>query len=87
MIIGMKFQDVAVSMVRDPVDPTRRRLIATFTIWRNKLRRDALEHKKGKKCVVLVLLLAFSRRGSGRPIPTDSNFSQPATISALLPLT
>ena len=52
MITGMKFQDVAVAMVRDLVDPTRRRLATMYTIWRNKLRRDALEHKKGKKYVV-----------------------------------
>ena len=42
MITGMKFQDVAVAMIRDPVDPTRRRLVTTFTIWRNKLRRGRL---------------------------------------------
>lgn len=49
MIMGMKFQDVAVAMVGDPLDPTRRRLVTTLTIRRNKLRRDALEHKKGEK--------------------------------------
>lgn len=47
MMIGVKFQDmVAVAMVRDPVDLTRRRLVTTFTIRRNKLKRDALEDKK-----------------------------------------
>lgn len=34
MIMGMKFQDVAVAMVRDPVVPAKRPLVTTFTIWR-----------------------------------------------------
>jgi len=49
MIIGMKFQDMAITMVRDSVNPTRRRLITMFTIWRNKLKQGALEYKKGEK--------------------------------------
>ena len=34
-------------LVRDPENPNRRRLVAEPTIKRNKLRRNALEHKKG----------------------------------------
>ncbi|KAH8165053.1 hypothetical protein CIB48_g3200 [Xylaria polymorpha] len=48
MIIGMKYRDITMAAVRDPVDRNKRRLVATFTLWRNKLRWNALEHKKGE---------------------------------------
>lgn len=57
MIIGMKYRDVKMAVVRD--DQNRRRLDATFTIWRNKLRANALEHKKGKKFEFTTTLLPY----------------------------
>lgn len=50
MVMGpgsMRFRDVSMGLVRDPENPNRRRLVAEPTIKRNKLRRNALEHKKG----------------------------------------
>lgn len=57
MIIGMKYEDVAVAIIRD--DKGRRRLITTFTIWRNKLRANALEHKKDEKFHFTTTLLPY----------------------------
>ena len=37
------------TIIRDSVDEDRRRLIATIEITRNKLKEDALKHKKGEK--------------------------------------
>ncbi|KAK4199156.1 hypothetical protein QBC40DRAFT_329797 [Triangularia verruculosa] len=37
----------------------RRRLVVTFTIWRNKLRANALEHKKGEKFQFTTTLLFY----------------------------
>ena len=47
MIIGMKYEQVVVALICDEED--RRRLLTTFTMSRNKLRANALEHTKGKK--------------------------------------
>ncbi|KAK0610404.1 hypothetical protein B0T17DRAFT_658205 [Bombardia bombarda] len=58
MIIGMKYLDVAMGVVRE--EDGRRRLVATFTIWRNKLWRNALEHKKGEKFQFTLTLLPYS---------------------------
>ena len=57
MIIGMKYRDVTMAVIRD--DQNRRRLVATFTIWRNKLRANALEHKKGEKFQFTTTLLPY----------------------------
>ncbi|KAH0561978.1 hypothetical protein GP486_003316 [Trichoglossum hirsutum] len=109
MILGMRYRDVVMAVVRDPEDRNRRRLVATFTIrggrltkisrppshqhcvsamhpdiplslatklsedssnsseilkaelscWRNKLRRAASEHKKGKKFQFSTTLLPY----------------------------
>ena len=48
MIFGMLFRDVTLAVVRDPVERHKRRLVATYTIKRNKLRRNVLHHKMGK---------------------------------------
>ncbi|THH17294.1 hypothetical protein EW146_g3486 [Bondarzewia mesenterica] len=47
MIIGMKYEEVIVAFIRDA--DGRRRLATTFTINRNKLRANTLEHAKGEK--------------------------------------
>ena len=59
MIIGMKYRDVISAIIRDPVDRKTKRPVTTFTIWRNKLRRNALEHKKGDKHVFLLVNLSY----------------------------
>ena len=41
-------------------DQDRRRLLTTFTIWRNKLRANALEHEKGDKFQFTITLLPCS---------------------------
>jgi hypothetical protein len=52
MVIGkVKFRDIQMAIIRDPVDATRRQLVTTIEINRNKLKQDALEHKKGEKLV------------------------------------
>ncbi|KAK0629189.1 hypothetical protein B0T17DRAFT_615001 [Bombardia bombarda] len=57
MIMGMKYRDVTMAVIRD--DQDRRRLVATFTIWRNKLRANALGHKKGEKFQFTTTLLPY----------------------------
>ncbi|RYC59464.1 hypothetical protein CHU98_g6760, partial [Xylaria longipes] len=57
MIMGMKYRDVTMAVIRD--DRNRRRLVATFTIRRNKLRANALEHKKGEKFQFTTTLLPY----------------------------
>ncbi len=50
MVMGpgsLRFRDVSMGLMRDPENPNRRRLVAEPAIKRNKLRRNALEHKKG----------------------------------------
>jgi hypothetical protein len=49
MIIGIKYQDIQMAVIRDPEDGNKRRLVANFTILRNELRVNTLEHKKGEK--------------------------------------
>ena len=58
MIIGMKYEEVVVAFVRDA--DGRRRLATTFTINRNKLRANALEHTKGEKFQFTTTLLPYS---------------------------
>jgi hypothetical protein len=49
MVINkIKFGDVKMAIIRHPVDRNRRRLVATTEIRREKLKEDALEHKKGE---------------------------------------
>ncbi|KAI0402513.1 hypothetical protein F4802DRAFT_599947 [Xylaria palmicola] len=50
MIMGegsLRYRDISMAIVRDPEDGKTRRLVATPIIRRNKLKRNALEHKKG----------------------------------------
>ncbi len=48
MVLGrLKFRDIVMAVMRDTDVPEKRRLVVTPTIPRNKLREDALEHKKG----------------------------------------
>jgi len=55
--MNMKYRDVTMAVIRD--NQNRRRLVATFTIWRNKLRANALEHKKGKKFQFTTTILPY----------------------------
>ena len=48
VIHKIKFRDIKLAIFRDPVDRDRRQLVATTEIRRNKLKEDALEHKKGE---------------------------------------
>ncbi|KAI0337092.1 hypothetical protein BDW22DRAFT_1384197 [Trametopsis cervina] len=57
MIIGMKYREVVVALIRD--DKGRPRLATTFTINRNKLRANALEHTKGEKFQFTTTLLPY----------------------------
>ena len=57
MIIRMKYEEVVVAFIRDA--DGRRRLATTFTINRNKLRANALEHTKGKKFQFTTTLLPY----------------------------
>lgn len=57
MIIGMKYEEVIVALIRDA--DGRRRLATTFTINRNKLRANALEHAKGEKFQFTTTLLPY----------------------------
>lgn len=57
MIIGMRYRDVKMTVIRD--DQNRKRLITTFAIWRNKLRANALEHEKGEKFQFTTTLLHY----------------------------
>ncbi|MCJ1424610.1 hypothetical protein MMC29_002498 [Sticta canariensis] len=62
MVIGkFKFRDIKMAIIRDPVDRDRRHLVAITEITRNKLKEDAMEHKKGEKCVIH-FLVHFSAR-------------------------
>ncbi|KAI0130782.1 hypothetical protein F4814DRAFT_444923 [Daldinia grandis] len=56
MIFGMLFRDITLVVVRDPVERHKRRLVATYTIKRNKLKRNALNNKKGETSVFTHLL-------------------------------
>lgn len=55
MIMGLWFRDISMAIVRDPEDRTKKRLVSITTIHWNKLRRNALEHKKGKKYVLIFI--------------------------------
>ena len=44
MVIDAKYRDFELAIVRDPVSRTRKRLIFTPTIYRNKLKRSVLKH-------------------------------------------
>ncbi|KAH9947511.1 hypothetical protein B0H21DRAFT_691785, partial [Amylocystis lapponica] len=57
MIIDMTYEDVIVAVIRD--EEGRRRLVTTFTIWRNKLRANALESTKGEKFQFTTTLLPY----------------------------
>ena len=57
MIIGMKYREVVVALIRD--DKRRPRLATTFTINRNELRANALEHAKGEKFQFTTTLLPY----------------------------
>ncbi|KAG8984293.1 hypothetical protein FRB90_005424 [Tulasnella sp. 427] len=58
MIIGMKYRDVSVGLIRDQ-DGRRRLVVTNFTINRNKLRVDALEHTKGDSFQFTTTLLPY----------------------------
>ncbi|KAF2254145.1 hypothetical protein BU26DRAFT_134336 [Trematosphaeria pertusa] len=58
MIIGMKYEDVTVAVIRD--EDNRRRLVTTFNINRNKLRANALEHTKGDSFEFTTTLLPYA---------------------------
>ncbi|MCJ1427075.1 hypothetical protein MMC29_004978 [Sticta canariensis] len=58
MIIGMKYQDVTVAVLRD--EDNRRRLVTTFNINRNKLRANAHEHTKGESFEFTTTLLPYA---------------------------
>ncbi|KAF8462493.1 hypothetical protein DFH94DRAFT_700934 [Russula ochroleuca] len=58
MIIGMKYEEVVVAFVRDA--DGRRRLATTFTVNRNKLRANALEHAKGENFQFTTTFLPYS---------------------------
>jgi hypothetical protein len=50
MIISqIKYKDVALFLVRDPDDPSRRRLNATITLTRNKRRQGTVDPKMGAR--------------------------------------
>jgi hypothetical protein len=57
MIIGMKYKEVVVALIRD--EQGRKRLVTTYTINRNKLRANALEHTKGEKFQFTTTLLPY----------------------------
>ena len=60
MVLGrLKFRDIVMAVMRDTDVPEKRRLVVTPTIPRNKLREDALEHKKGEEISFSTTLFLF----------------------------
>lgn len=47
MVMDATYGDFELAVVRDPEDRTRKRLVLTPTIHRNKLKRSALKHDHG----------------------------------------
>lgn len=47
MVMDAKYRDFELAIVRDPENRTRKRLVLTPTIHRNKLKRSALKHDQG----------------------------------------
>ena len=48
MVLGLKYRHVQLAVVRDPINRERKRLVATVTVVRNKIKR-AGRSKKSKK--------------------------------------
>jgi hypothetical protein len=47
MVMDAKYRDFELAIVRGPANRTRKRLVLTPTIHRNKLKRSALKHDHG----------------------------------------
>lgn len=58
----VKFRDIQMAIIRDPVDATRRRLVTTIEIYRHKLKQDALEYKKGERLITPLPLFHLGRQ-------------------------